>query len=98
MINGLSDRLKQSRKNMNLSRRQVADLIGVSESLIGLYEAGTRQPSLYALIKLSSLYHVSTDYLLGCKSPETSYSISLSGLSEEQLNAIEMVMKCFRNK
>ena len=96
MISGLPERLKNLRKIKNLSRKQVAERIGVSEALIGFYESGARQPSLYALIKLSSLYNVSTDYLLGCKPPE-SPSVSLNGLSEEQLRALEMTINCFRN-
>ncbi len=96
MISGLPERLKSLRKVKNLSRKQVAERIGVTEALIGFYESGARQPSLYALIKLSSLYNVSTDYLLGCKPPEFPL-ISLNGLSEEQLKALEMTIKCFRN-
>ena len=94
MINGLAERLILSRKKMGLSRKQVSEIIGVSESLIGLYESGTRQPSLHALIKLSSLYKVTTDYLLGCE-PKSGNAVSLSGLTEEQLKAVDLIIQCF---
>ena len=46
MIQGLAKRLQIARINKELSRKQTAERIGVSESLIGLYESGSRQPSL----------------------------------------------------
>ena len=56
MIEGLDKRLQNSRINAGLSRAQIARLLGVSDSLIGLYETGVRQPSLSTLIKLSTIY------------------------------------------
>lgn len=96
MIQGLDKRLLTSRGNSNLSRKQVAERIGVTESLIGLYESGSRQPSLTTLIKLSALYKVTTDYLLGCE-PTPSNTISLTGLTYKQAQAITLTVECFRN-
>lgn len=97
MINGLGKRLQQSRTNLKLSRKQVAELLGVSTSIIGLYETDVRQPSLSALMKLASIYKVTTDYLLGCEPIENS-SLSLNGLSEKQIQALKMTYKCFKNQ
>lgn len=96
MIKGLGDRLLSSRNNSKLSRKQVADLLGVSTSLIGLYETDVRQPSLSALVKLASIYKVSTDYLLGCETVEKK-TLSLTGLSDKQIKALTMTYECFRN-
>lgn len=97
MIKGLDKRLQACRINCEFTRQQVAQLIGVSESMIGLYETGARQPSLTNLIKLASLYKVTTDYLLGCEKNGTD-SISISGLSPQQIQAITSTIKCFRNE
>lgn len=97
MIEGLANRLKSSRKAVGLSRKQIAQLIGVSESMVGLYEAGTRQPSLAALVKLASTYKVSTDYLLGCEQ-QSKTSVSLSGLNEQQIQIIYQTIRCFREQ
>lgn len=96
MIEGLADRLKKSRANANYTRKQAASLIGVSESLIGLYESGVRQPSLATLIKLASWYKVSTDYLLGCETLDTNL-ISIDGLSDKQKQAIKLTLQVFRS-
>lgn len=97
MIQGLAKRLQASRTNCNLSRKQVAELLGVSESLVGLYESGNRQPSLTALIKLAALYHVTTDYLLGCESTDKT-QLPLTGLNEKQIQALVLTAQCFRNQ
>ncbi|MBD5508837.1 MAG: helix-turn-helix transcriptional regulator [Lachnospiraceae bacterium] len=96
MVSGLNKRLHISRINSDLSKKQVAEIIGVSESTMGLYESGNRQPSLGSLIKLASLYKVSTDYLLGCEPPEAE-SISLQGLNSDQKKVVTLVIKCFKN-
>ena len=96
MISGLAKRLKNSRINAGYSRKEAAEIIGITESAIGLYESGSRQPSLYALTRLASVYEVTTDYLLGCESKDK-YTVSLAGLTEEQINAINLTIQCFRN-
>lgn len=95
MIAGLAERLQNARLNVNFSRKQVANLIGVSDSIIGLYESGSRQPSLSVLVKLSAIYKVSTDYLLGCETTDKKY-ISVEGLSEQQIKALKLTVSCFR--
>ena len=97
MISGLAKRLKTARTNAGLSRKEAADIIGITDSSIGLYESGSRQPSLYALIRLASVYNVTTDYLLGCDSKDKKNYISLEGLSEKQIDAINQIVDCFRS-
>lgn len=97
MVQGLHERLYMSRINSKLSRKQVSTLLNVSESLIGLYETATRQPSLENLMKLASIYKVTTDYLLGCE-PAQYDTISLYGLNNKQIEALTLTVKCFRNQ
>ena len=97
MIEGLDKRLQNSRINAGLSRAQIARLLGVSDSLIGLYETGVRQPSLSTLIKLSTIYKVSTDYLLGCGNTGNA-SLSTQGLTDQQIKVLKLTIQCFREK
>jgi len=46
MVKDLGNKLKTLRVKNQLSRKQVADLVGVSVSTIGLYESSERLPSL----------------------------------------------------
>jgi repressor LexA len=65
MINKFAIRLKNLREHNNLTQEQLAKKIGVSTSLIGLYETGARKPSRERLSSLSTLFDVSMDYLMG---------------------------------
>lgn len=97
MIQGLDKRLQISRINCNLTRKQVAELVGVSESLIGLYESAARQPSLSTLVKLATQYHVTTDYLLGFEMVNQD-TLSLTGLTSKQIQALTLTAQCFRDR
>ena len=53
MFENFGKKLKSARINCGLSRKQVADLIGISSTIIGHYETGERMPSLTILVKLA---------------------------------------------
>ena len=94
MLENLGAKLKSARNNAGLSRQQVADLVGVSSSIIGLYETGERLPSVTNLVKLATQYKVSVDYLLDIATSKD--IISLDGLSPDQVQALKLTTECFR--
>ncbi len=53
------------RKEKNLSQKQVASDLGISQALLSHYEKGIRECGLDFLIKTADYYNVSCDYLLG---------------------------------
>ena len=97
MFKDLGYRLKTLRVNNQLSRKQVADLVGVSVSTVGLYESGERLPSLSVLVKLATQYKTSVDYLLGVESVRKEM-LSLEGLTDKQIKALKLTAECFRNQ
>jgi transcriptional regulator with XRE-family HTH domain len=96
MLENLGDKLKTLRVNNQLTRKQVAELIGVSVSTIGLYESNERLPSIPVLVKLASQYKTSVDYLLNIDTSNKSV-LSLDGLTDKQIKALKMTAECFRN-
>lgn len=96
MFENLGNNLKSLRTKNQLTRKQVADLVGVSVSTIGLYESGERLPSLPVLVKLATQYKTSVDYLLNTDINNKN-SLSLEGLTEKQVKALKMTAECFRN-
>lgn len=58
-------KLRELRLRANLSQQNVADTLGISQQAYANYEAGKREPNNEALSKLSDLFNVTTDYLLG---------------------------------
>ena len=58
-------RIRDLREDYDLTQEYLAKYLSCSQSAYSKIEAGKRQLSIDYLIKLSSLYGVSTDYLLG---------------------------------
>lgn len=60
-------KLKTLQLGKNLTQKQLAKRIGMTKSVVGAYEASMRYPSYEVLIKLASIFSVSTDFLFGLK-------------------------------
>ena len=58
-------RLRDLREDHDLSQRKLAEMIGMSQTGYSKYETGENDIPTNILIKLSRLYKVSIDYLLG---------------------------------
>lgn len=97
MFETMGHKLKSLRINRGLSRKQVAELVGVTASMVGMYENGERLPSLSVLVKLATQYKVSVDYLVEhhTDSPD---SLPLDGLTDRQVKALKMAADCFRDR
>lgn len=60
-----ANRLAALRKGSGISQARLADIIGVSQQTIAKWEKQKTEPDIDTIIKLSDLFSVSTDYLLG---------------------------------
>ena len=59
-------RIKDLREDMDMSQKDVADFLHCTQAAYSYYENGKRvRDNKSVLISLASLYHCSTDYLLG---------------------------------
>lgn len=74
--------LKRIRTQKGLTQQAVADSILCSPSVYARYERGEREPSIEMLLKLSALFGVSTDELLG--NPEK----TMLSLSESEMQLV----------
>ena len=88
-------RLKELRKQNGLTQQQLAERVGVTKSVISFYELKERAPSPDVLTKLSYIFHVSTDYLLGIERNKT---VDVTGLSDEDIRAVQLIVDRLRNK
>ena len=58
------NRIRELRKQKNITMKELGKKIGVSESTISLYENGKHAPDNNMLIALADYFDVSIDYLL----------------------------------
>ncbi len=80
MNTSISQRLIRLRKEKNLSQKEAAEALGVSQALLSHYEKGIRECRLDFLCKASVFYDVSSDYLLGLSetriSPDSGFDLT----------------------
>ena len=93
-----SIRLKELRQKHNLSQKEFAEVLNVSTGTVGNWEIGLREPDFKTLIRISSFFNVSCDYLLDRFSSdndkeENKIRTSISPLEEEMLSAFRNVGK-----
>jgi transcriptional regulator with XRE-family HTH domain len=58
-------RIRDLREDKDLSQKEIAALLNISQSTYSRYESGFLDIPSEILISLSKLYGVSTDYILG---------------------------------
>jgi len=58
-------RLRKLRENNKITQKALSKTLNVSESAIGMYERGEREPNLETINKIANFFNVPTDYLLG---------------------------------
>ncbi len=67
--NKVGERIRSLRKQRELTQEELAELAGIARGSIGRYETGVVYPSQEVIVKLASIFNVTTDYLLGKESP-----------------------------
>jgi len=61
------NRIKELRQanTPKMSQEKLGALVGVGRSAVAMWECGKSEPDNTTLLRLSEVFHVSTDYLLG---------------------------------
>lgn len=90
----IGKRLEQCRTEMDMTKKEVAELLKIDQSTYGKYELGKRVPDAEMLQKLADIYQTSVDYLLGrtnIKDPIETIAAHHDGeeWTEEELEDIE---------
>lgn len=61
----IGQRLKKLRESNKLGQKEIASILGMSDSGYSCYESDIRIPTTKNIIKLAKFYGVSSDYILG---------------------------------
>ena len=72
----LDERLKSLRKKCGYTQVSLAETLGVSKGTVAMWETGKRTPDFETLIRLSDLFDVRTDYILGKSNDSSSAKLS----------------------
>lgn len=89
----ISDRLRTLRQRNNWSQTDLANRLNITRSSVNAWEMGISTPATKTIIELTSLFHVSSDYLLGISdSPNT---INLENYTEKERKLIYGLLDYF---
>lgn len=90
-----SEKLKALRTAKKMTQKDLADKLDVAKSVVSFYESGDRSPSYDTLIKISRIFNVTTDYLLGI---ERERMLDVSDLSEDSIAVVNTVIEALKSK
>ena len=90
-----SKRLKELRKDNNLTQKELGQKLNLTKSTICSYEKGTRMAPIETLIDLATFFKVDLDYLIGTENYIVSDNDEEYGIrmSNEEINLIKELRK-----
>lgn len=91
----LSERLAEVRKANKLSQTEVATKLNVTKQSVANWENGNVMPSIDMLIKISTVFNVSSDFLLGLNNRKF---IDVTSLSLEETAHIQSIINDLKKR
>ncbi|WP_053532488.1 helix-turn-helix domain-containing protein [Clostridium botulinum] len=90
--------MEQLREEKEISQKDLANLLHISPSTVGMYEQGRRIPSSEMLSVIATHFKVSVDYLLGRNDNLISNQNNLEDLTRKYLIRIEELKAMINEK
>ena len=94
MLCTMNERIKQLRIAHGYSQVEFAKIVGVTKQCVSNWENDNVIPSVEMLVKISEVFHVSTDYVIG-RSEKT--TLDVSDLTAEQISHLSLIVNDLKN-
>ena len=102
----IGSRIKEARKRVGLTQKQVSELVGVSPHAVWSWESGKMKPTPERLLELAYQCETSTDWLLGrdvveaeiLKEADVSFRNAIEGLPMEDIESIMNFIRFVREQ
>lgn len=91
----IAEIIKDLREQRQMTQSDLAKQLSITRSSVNAWEMGISVPSTQYIVELAHIFKVSTDFLLGINS---SASISVSGLTEEDVKVVANIISHLRMK
>lgn len=91
----IAERIKFLREQKSYTQTDLAKKLGITRSSVNAWEMGISVPSTQYIVELSTLFSVSTDYLLGV---EKTSSIDTTGLNEKDIEILYTLSEYLKAK
>lgn len=83
------NRLRDLRISRGLNQVEFGESLNVTKQSVSNWENGNIQPSIDMLIRIATIYSVSTDYLLGLDERQI---LDVTGLTDKQIGHIQCLI------
>ena len=90
----LNERIRQLRMERGFSQVELAEKLGVSKQSVSNWENDNIQPSIEMLLKISHVFSVSTDFLLG---EDSRQFLEITGLNSIYIPHIQQIIDDLRS-
>lgn len=91
----LGPRINELRTAFGWNQVQLAQKLTISKQTVSNWENENIQPSIDMLVRISKLFHVSTDYLLGLDDSQT---INVDGLPASFIAHLTQIIDDYKQK
>lgn len=85
-------KLRLLREANNLTQKQMANILSVTQKSISTYENGLTEPDISTMIKIADFFDVSLDYLLDRRTTKTETTKITIDISADELSALKRVI------
>ena len=85
-------KLRLLREANNLTQKQMANILSVTQKSISTYENGLTEPDISTMIKIADFFDVSLDYLLDRRTTKTETTKITVDISADELSALKRVI------
>lgn len=76
----LAEKIRQFRRDRNMTQEQLAEVLGVTVGTVSKWESGSSAPDLALILELADFFGTSVDVLLGYRQQSTSLADSIARL------------------
>ena len=94
----VGSRFRKFRKKKGYTQTQAAEMMGIKYYQLGNYETNRTEPNITLLKKMSQIYDVSVDTLIGNKVPEVEETLEPDIDWSEICGDLEKVVKKIKDK
>ena len=93
----LKDTLRELRTEKNMTQKELSEQLDLSKNTVCEYEKGRAEPSLETLLKLSAIFGVSVDYLLGRSDDFGNVTVTTASPSAVLTPDEQEILETYRN-
>lgn len=94
MVN-FGNKLRTLRTNKGWTQEDLASRLRLTKSVISAYETSLRYPSYDILIRICSIFGVTSDYMLGI---EKDKNLDVTGLTDENIQLVRQMIQALQEK